>query len=87
MLIYDCRLNFSLEDLAVVNPYYKHFKSCLNSSYPTTNKGSGELLTFKTEQILTNFPQCSNYDRVKELVCINISLCTLLMSSTVYRNY
>ena len=59
------RLNFSLEDLAVVNPYYQHFTRCLEHSYTT---GKGEL-AFHAKRIATDFPQCSKYDRVKELVC------------------
>ncbi|CAI8053244.1 Methyltransferase-like protein 22 [Geodia barretti] len=57
------RLNFSLEDLAVVGPYYQHFTRCLEHSY-TTSKGE---LAFHAQRISTDFPQCSKYDRVKEL--------------------
>ena len=65
-MLYNCRLNFSLEDLAVVSPYYKHFRRCLDSTYTTSE---GQQLKFLTQQISTDFPQFSDYDRVKELVC------------------
>ena len=73
-LSFTCRLNFSLEDLAVVSPYYQHFKRCLGLSY-STSRGN---LVFHAQCITTDFPQCSDYDRVEELVrnigsCVNIA--------------
>ena len=64
LLLCACRLNFSVADLAVVSPFYQHFRSCLDLTYST----SGGSLTFQAKQITTDFPQCFNYDRVKELV-------------------
>ena len=57
-----CRLNFSLEDMAIASPYYRHFKS--------TSKG---VLKFHVQQIGTDFPQYFNYDRVKELILLSFS--------------
>ena len=58
------RVIFSLEDLAAASPYYKHFRECLDMTYFTSE---GEL-KFQAQQINTDFPQYSNYDKVKELV-------------------
>lgn len=59
------RVNFSLEEMAVASPYYRHFRTCLDLSYPTS---TGEMLKFQAQQISTDFPQYSDYDRIKELV-------------------
>ena len=70
-LLCSHRLNFSLDDLAVVSPYYQHFRRCLELRYPT---GRGDLV-FQAQQMTTDFPQYSDYDRVKELVR---NLCVLI---------
>ena len=58
------RLNFSLDNLEVVSPYYEHFIRCLELSYST----SGGELQFQVQKLPIDFPQHSDYDRVKELV-------------------
>ena len=51
--------------MAVASPYYRHFRRCLDLSYPTS---TGEMLRFHSQPMSTDFPQYSDYDRVKELV-------------------
>jgi predicted nicotinamide N-methyase len=57
------RVNFSLEEMDVASPYYRHFRTCLDLSY-TTSMGE---LKFQAQQMSTDFSQYSDYDRVKEL--------------------
>lgn len=58
-----------MEDLAPVAPAYDHFMSCVdNWNYPTGT--TGHTVSFRAEQISTDFEQYFKYDRVKELVSI-----------------
>ncbi len=52
-------------------PAYNHFMSCLETMYSTGNNGVA--VSFKAEQLSTEFEQYFEYKRVKELVSAIIS--------------
>ena len=62
-----CRINFTLEDLAPVCPAYNYFIKCLGRTYSLDGK-SEVAISFTAEQLLTEFGQYFEYERVKELV-------------------
>ena len=63
----QCRINFTLEDLAPVCPAYNYFMKCLERTYFSDSK-SEVAISFKAEQLPTEFGQHLEYERVKELV-------------------
>ncbi|XP_064406163.1 methyltransferase-like protein 22 isoform X1 [Halichondria panicea] len=65
LLAFERRINFTIEDLAPVAPAYNHFMSCLETMYSTGNNGVA--VSFKAEQLSTEFEQYFEYKRVKEL--------------------
>ena len=59
------RVNFTLEELAPAISAYKHFRMCLHNEYQI----SGHVIKLEAEAIdLSDIPQCSHYERVKEMV-------------------
>ena len=57
-------------------PAYNHFMSCLETMYSTGNNGVA--VSFKAEQLSTEFEQYFEYKRVKELVSAIIIIATTI---------
>lgn len=66
---YLLRVNFTLEEMAPAIPAYTHFRACLQNRYMV----SGEEVEVEAELVdLSQVPQCFDYYRVKELVCVKL---------------
>ena len=59
------RLVFTIEDLDIATPAYDHFRRKLQEIESTSSKLH---VTYRVEQVKTDFPQYFKYNRTKELV-------------------
>lgn len=73
------RINFTLRELAPASPAYEHFVECLGQQYRLDGGSSCCTVRFEARQLGIDFPQYFHYDRVEQMVSINVIIVIVIL--------